>query len=335
MLLLRLLLPSVHVCLGLGLLSLPAFARADAVLLRFRPPTNGVVAGYKVYVAPETTGTIGSAAIDAGARAPDAGGVASYSLSGLDPTRSYSVEMTAYDSRGVESSRSNRMTVAPRTETLGAALWQNDFNVYAPGVHVPDFVDERGDTVTTTGTDVFFVAYLSDGSRTFSVGAGPGAVSTRYVGAASKDRSSAEIQGRLRTGGLNTEAGIAARITGDGSRYFELSQNPGGGWQLLGRNEPALTCGPGPALGVSQTLGRWFSFKLRVTRNLGLSRLRAKVWLGGTPEPVTWQADCWTTIPASADSGSFALLRGNIGAAYFDDLAVFPVIGTLDPIPAK
>ncbi len=334
MLLLRLLLSRVHVFGFVGVLTLSAVARGDAVLLRFYPPA-GVVAGYKVYSALQTTGTITNAALDAGARAPDTTGVASYSLSGLDPTRAYSVEMTAYDSRGVESGRSNRVSIASRTETLGAALWASDFNVYAPGVHVPDFVDSRGDTVTTTGTDLFFVTYLSDGSRTFGTAADPGAVSTRWVGSASHDRSSYEVSGRVRTGGLNTQAGIATRVLGDGTRYFALGQDLGGAWVVRGSDEPALTCSPGPATGVTEPPFLWYSFKLRVTRAVGLTRLRAKVWLGGATEPASWQADCWTTIRSIADSGSFALLRGNIGTVFFDDLAVLSVNGTLDPIPPR
>src|SRR5262245_26551907 len=101
LLLLLLPLPWVLVCSMLLLLT-PSGARADAVTLRFRPPTNGSAAGYKVYAAFETTGSITSVPIDAGARPPDSTGVSSYSLANLDPTRSYSVEMTAYDSRGVE-----------------------------------------------------------------------------------------------------------------------------------------------------------------------------------------------------------------------------------------
>ncbi|HKC52513.1 MAG TPA: hypothetical protein VKF60_17120, partial [Myxococcota bacterium] len=66
MLLLRLL-SRVHVCCFVGMLTLSAVARADAVLLRFYPPTGAVV-GYKVYAAFETGGTIASAPLDIGSR---------------------------------------------------------------------------------------------------------------------------------------------------------------------------------------------------------------------------------------------------------------------------
>src|SRR5262245_41788316 len=96
-------LPWVLVCFVLLSLTPASGARADAVTLRFKPPTNGVPAGYKVYYAFQTTGSITSTPVDTGARAPDSTGVASYSLANLDATKAYSVEMTAYDSSGVQS----------------------------------------------------------------------------------------------------------------------------------------------------------------------------------------------------------------------------------------
>ncbi len=338
MLLLLLPLPRVYVCFGfLLMLALSMDARADAVLLRFRPPTNGVVAGYKVYAAFETTGAITSAPIDAGARSPDSTGVASYSLANLDPARSYSVEMTAYDSGGVESARSNRITLAPRVqpsvETLGTPLWQSDFSLFAPGVHAPGFVDLVGDTRTTTTSDIFKVSYFGNTNAAFGTAVQPGAVASRYIGSASNNWGSYEIAGRVWANTTTGQLGIAARSTGDNTRYFALGQNTSGGWLLRAWSEPALTCGSGPATGVTQPAFRWYRFKLRTTRASSLTRVRAKVWSDGAAEPSAWQADCWTTLAASADSGSFSLMRGGSGMAYWDDLSVRPVQGTLDRIP--
>ena len=332
MLLLRLLLGSVYVCLGFALLTLPAEARADAVLLRFRPSSQTSVRGYKLYLGPDTAGAITSAPVDIGAQWPDSTGLASYSISSLDPSRSYAVELTAYDSSGVESPRSNRLTVAPRLETLGSQLWQSNFDQYAPGVHVPGFTDFSGDTVVASGGDIFSVAYRSDGSRSYWSGSDSGAVSSQYTGAEAASWGSYEISGSLRTDLGSAEAAIGARAVS--GRYFELGQSADRSWMLGGYREPALTCGLGPALGVTQSLARWYSFKFRVTRVSGLSRLRAKVWVKGATEP-SWQADCWTLLAVRFDSGSFTLMRGGSGGVYFDDLAVTSVVGTLDPIPPQ
>ena len=332
MLLLRLLLGSVCLCLGFGLLALPAETRADAVLLRFRPPPQGGVAGYKLYLALQTAGPITSAALDIGARTADGTGVASYSIANLDPTRAYSVELTAYDARGSESLRSNRLTLPARLETLGAVLWQSNFDQYAPGVHVPGFSDLRGDSVTSSSANIFQVAYRSDGSRSYWSGSDSGAVASQYTGAEAAAWGSYEISGRLRTDTGTAQAGIGARAVS--GRYFELGQDAAGAWTLSGRSEPMLTCALGPELGVTQPVSRWTSFKLRVTRASGYTRLRAKLWLPTAVEP-EWQSDCWTTLPVRLDSGSFLLLRGGTGGVYFDDLVVTSVGGTLDPIPPQ
>jgi hypothetical protein len=328
-------LPLVRVCFCLVFLSLllAMDARADAVLVRFRPPT-GVVAGYKVYYAFQTTGAITSAPIDAGARAPDGTGVASYSLANLDPARSYSVEMTAYSSSGVESVRSNRITLAARTETLDVPVWQTNFSTYAPGVHVPDFQDLVGDAHSFTSTNLFTVSYFGDNNAAYGTAASPGTVVSRFVGTGGTSWTSYELSGRVWSTLVIGQLGIASHSTESGGvRYFEFGQNGAGGWLLRQTNEPALTCSRGPATGVTQLAKRWYSFKFRTTRANGLTRLRAKVWSSSAAEPSAWQADCWTTVAGSVDSGTFALIRGRSGTSYFDDLAVRPVIGALDPIP--
>jgi hypothetical protein len=332
MLLLRLLLGSVYLCLGIGMLALPTETRADAVLLRYRPSPQTSVRGYKLYLAAQATGAITSAAVDIGAPAPDSTGIASYSIANLDPARAYSVELTAYDASGAESARSNRLTLAPRLETLGSPLWQSNFDQYAPGVHVPGFTDLAGDSVTTSGTNIFSVAYRSDGSRSYWSGSDPGAVASQYTGAEAAGWGSYEISGRLRADSWIAGAAIGARMIS--MHRFELGQDSGGAWTLRGLSEPALTCALGPALGVTPVASYWYSFKYRVTRAAGLTRLRAKVWLQTATEPA-WQADCWTTLAVNPDSGSFILLRGGTGSVYFDDLVVTSVGGTLDPIPPR
>lgn len=329
---LLLLLVRVCVCSVLLSLALASDARADAVLVQFRPPTTGVVAGYKVYFAFETTGAIGGTPINIGQRNPNTAGIANYLLDNLDPTRAYSVELTAYDSRGVESRRSNRIRIAARTETLGTPLWEQNFDTFAPGVHPVGFVDLRGDT--RSSTNLFDVRHFNPGSPAFGTDEVSGSVATVYTGGNASSWGSYEITGRVWTSTSTAEAGIAARATNAYfSRYYELVQNTSGTWMLRGRNENALTCAGTVNTFVTQVPGTWYYFRYRITQIGGRTRLRARVWRSGSAAPGNWQVDCWTTLSASADSGVFGLRRGRTGNVYFDDLAVKPVVGTLDPMP--
>jgi hypothetical protein len=140
------------------------------------------------------------------------------------------------------------------------------------------------------------------------------------------------MAGRLRTDRNTARAAIGARA--DTGRYFKFGQTASAAWALGSWNEPSLTCKSGVLLGVTSSRGFWYSFKYRVTRASGLTRLRAKLWLQGSTEP-GWQADCWTTSTVGSDPGAFALLRSGSGGVYFDDLTVTSVGGTLDPIPPQ
>jgi fibronectin type III domain protein len=325
-------LPLVYLCLCFASLALATDSRADAVLLQFKPPNQSGVAGYKVYFAPQTTGPLTATPVDIGARAPDASGVASYSLAGLDPSRAYSFEVTAYDSTGVQSAHSNRLNLDARTEVLGDVLWTSDFAKYAPGVHVPGFADSRGDTRTTTGTDLFEVAYVAN-DPAFGTSAPAGSVSTRYLGSAAPNWGSYEIAGRLWTGTTTAAAAVALRATDDPDRFFGFGQTGSGMWMAWGAGEPALTCRGSSSTGVTQPAMTWYSFRVRVTKASGLTRLRGMVWRQGAAAPATWQTDCWTTLSAAADSGAFGLRRNGSGSAFFDNLSITEVTGKIEAIP--
>ncbi|HTO69254.1 MAG TPA: fibronectin type III domain-containing protein [Myxococcota bacterium] len=325
-------LPRVYVCLGFALLALATDSRADAVLIRFAP-SSGPVAGYKLWYAPQTTGAITTAPVDIGMRSPDSTGAASYTLSGLDPNRPYSFELSAYDANGNQSAHSNRLTLDPRTEALGALLWSSNFDAYAAGVHAPAFVDESDDERTATGRDLFQVAYVN-GNAAFGTSASSGLVSTRFVGGTAPSWGSYELSGRVWTSAKLVGAGLAVHDTGERpDQFFGLVQTTMGAWVLSAPGEPALTCANSTATGVQQPASTWYSFRMRVTEPGGLTRVRAMIWSQSGTQPGSWQVDCWTKLPVSGDSGAFALRRSFTSSAYFDDLAVTSVIGTLAPIP--
>jgi len=328
-------LPRVRLCLCFGMLALATDSRADAVLLRFQPSASSGVAGYRLYFAPTPVDPITSAPVDMGPCAPDASGLASFTLAGLDPSLAYAFEVAAYDATGAQSSHSNRLDLPARAEVLGDVLWSNDFSQYAPGVHVPGFVDSRGDTRTATGTDLFEVDYFGT-DPAFGTDASDGAVSTRYLGSGSVGWDSYEVTGRVWTSGTTAGAGVALHATeGDPDSAFVFGQSLSGSWLVWGSNEPALSCADSSSSGVTQPATTWYSFRVRLTRGSGLTRVRAMIWPTGGTAPEAWLVDCWTTLADAADSGAFGLRRGRSGSAYYDDLAVTEVTGQLEPIPPQ
>ncbi len=101
----------------------PQIRAAESVLLRWIPPPEPDVAGYKVYVA---AGCAYPDRFDIGFHDPDSSGVASFPLELPEGGDEYDVMLTAYAASGAESAFSNVICVratpqgtdryAPRTD---------------------------------------------------------------------------------------------------------------------------------------------------------------------------------------------------------------------------
>jgi len=89
---------------GVLSLSLGGTGSASSVVLQWNPSTGTGVAGYKVYDSTATTTLQGSVPIDVKL-------VTTTTVSGLDPTKSYSFAVTAYDASGAESGFSNIVSI--------------------------------------------------------------------------------------------------------------------------------------------------------------------------------------------------------------------------------
>jgi hypothetical protein len=116
-------------------------------------------------------------------------------------------------------------------------------------------------------------------------------------------------------------------------QYYALGVDARGAFALSQAGKAGLRCASSASTGVAPAASRWYRFKLRFTNPSGRARLRAKVWLSSAAEPTAWQADCWTDVTLPVGTGAIALYRDGGGVVYWDDLAVRPVTGTLDPIP--
>ena len=97
---------------------------------------------------------------------------------------------------------------------------------------------------------------------------------------------------------------------------------------------PGLACASSASTADRVVRSSWYRFRLRYTALDYRARLRAKVWRREELEPSVWQADCWTKLPAPVNRGALALYQDGGGVAYWDDLLIRPVTGTLTPIPS-
>jgi hypothetical protein len=300
-------------------------AAAQSVDLRWIPPTSSGVSGYNVYVAPSGSGPLVATPIDVGRPAVDATGVSTARITGIDRSRLLGIEMTSYDSLRRESARSNRVLLAPLGETLAAPIYTANFAGWSVGAHPIGFFDWGGrfQLGAVDGGRLAVVAPTTSGNTV-----------SRYLATSSSGWGPYEISGRIYLPTGARVAGVAVRVGasdlssgflfgGDTRRVFALEQ----------RGKSPLRCASSASTGVSVLLNRWFQFRLRYTNPSSRARLRAKVWREGEAEPIAWQADCWTDIPAASDSGVFAVYRDVAGLVNWDNLVVRPVTGTLDPIP--
>ena len=309
--------------------ALAGSAAAQNVTLRWIPAAAGQVAGYNVYIARIAAGPLIAAGIDVGLPRPDATGVASVLLTGVDRTAPLLwVEMTAYDGSGRESARSNRVVLLGDGETLAQPTWSQDFEELTPGNRAPGFIDWGGLSALTRFADGNQALRLSSSSSA------TGPVVSRYVGSASPMWAPYELEGRILALVGSRATGVGVRVgAGDLSTSFILGGDIAGEFALDQVGKPNLRCARSTSTGVSIAGNQWFRFRLRYTAPDGRARLRAKVWRPGELEPTQWQADCWTDIPPWSDSGTFALYRGATGVSYWDDLVVRPVTGTFSGIP--
>jgi hypothetical protein len=234
------------------------------------------------------------------------------------------VEMTSYDSLRRESVRSNRVSLVPGGESLGAALYSSDFQALAVGSNPDGFLDFGGN----------FLVRDYAGNRAFTAPLVTGSLSSRYLGNAAGYWPPYEVSGRMFVPAGARIAGVALRAkNSDLSQAFFFGGDSRGVFAIQQRGNPSLSCASSSSTGVSVVDNVMYRFRVRFTKPSGRGRMRAKAWRATDAEPTAWQADCWTSIALTSDYGPFGVYREGAGMVYWDDLSVRPVLGTFDPIP--
>jgi len=114
------------------LLPTAAYAQLRTVALGFKPPADGRVVGFHVYLATAPNG-YGDFRDDINYLPPtDASGVATYRLNGLESFSDVYVSLKSYDATGVESAFSNEVVVAAQAKPLPPPECNADADCSAP-----------------------------------------------------------------------------------------------------------------------------------------------------------------------------------------------------------
>lgn len=116
--------------------------------------------------------------------------------------------------------------------------------------------------------------------------------------------SSLSFRGRFRV--EDARGGVGVTFLSDypnSDRYYRLRRYN----ELPFHIAPHGTTITGDAdTGVVPVAGRWYDFAVEVVVGTSATTVRAKVWLAGTTEPASWQADC-------RDASSTRLRTGTVG----------------------
>ncbi len=111
------------ILVGASMVLSPQSRAAESVLLRWIPPPEPDVAGYKVYVA---AGCAYPDQLDIGFHTPDSSGVASFPLELPEGGDEYDVMLTAYAASGAESAFSNVICVRATPQGTGSCAPRTD-----------------------------------------------------------------------------------------------------------------------------------------------------------------------------------------------------------------
>lgn len=73
---------------------------------------------------------------------------------------------------------------------------------------------------------------------------------------------------------------------------------------------------------TSPQADRWYRFRIQVETLSDCTRMRARIWADGSPEPLQWQAEARDTSRTRIQSGTIGLWSAKRNQHYFDDLLV-------------
>ena len=202
--------------------------------------------------------------------------------------------------------------------TVGDLLHQESFQSYSNGQDPPDWLDEA--------PGLFLARTLADGNIALSVTASLDGIHSHLDDPNASGWSSYELRGRMRMDDPVGALGVTLYGDSNAARYYRLGADSTGSFRLEG-SAGALFTGSLDT-GVPLEMGVWYRFRLQAFADVPGpgTRLRARVWRDGTPEPPGWPVDCVDTSPDAPDAGGIGVwsyFGAALGGSYWDDFEVY------------
>jgi hypothetical protein len=191
--------------------------------------------------------------------------------------------------------------------------------------------------------DSLFQVVDRDGNRVFGTTSSQADIHSHYLTAGSAEWSAYELRGRMLITHQNGGIGVTlhsqydasdayyrirrnsdahARIRRISDRHSPIRRNRSNGYEMAPHTHGAPIACESQQSGVVPRVNAWYRFRIEVIPETGATQLNARVWEDGTPEPTSWQLQCWDERADRPLAGTIGLWSMGPGEKYWDDLQV-------------
>jgi alkaline phosphatase len=196
-----------------------------------------------------------------------------------------------------------------------------DFESYAPGSQPTQWLDTASLNRLTEDDSLFSVARMPTGNQAFSTASTATNIHSHFISPVFDGLSGYEFTGRMLM--TQTRSGIGVTFFSDypnSDSYYRLRRYHNLGFEI---SPHGTTISGGQVdLGIVPRPNVWYQFRIHVADTGTRTEIRARVWAEGSPEPATWQADCFDASATRRVAGTIGCWSFTSGSKFFDDFAV-------------
>lgn len=172
-----------------------------------------------------------------------------------------------------------------------------------------------------------FQVFAVRGERVYGTTAAMCGILSAYDGKGSSDWRNYEYSGRMMITDVRGGIGVGLLLQNEnGERvFYRLTRFCEESDFTLRGHGLGVEHGENTDARVSPKPWTWYAFRVLAEDEVTQTRLRAKIWEEGAPEPDTWKIDYLDRSPARNARGSIGLETAGKGEKFFDDLSVRPL----------